>query len=116
MWGPLQLQGTYIESLSSHLCCQGGAWNNQCFQEYRQAGDPFSGPADHANYSTTFTFIQQLESPDVRVEREVWAYPTISFIADLGGALSLFLGVSFLSTWDLLDYICSRYQQNWSGK
>ena len=63
-----------------------------------------------------FSILYSFASTDVRVEREVWAYPTISFIADLGGALSLFLGVSFLSTWDLLDYICSRYQQNWSGK
>ena len=40
-----------------------------------------------------------------KLEKEVWAYSTISFIADLGGALSLFVGVSFLSAWDCLDFM-----------
>ena len=51
------------------------------------------------------------ESPEVKVEREVWAYPTISFIADLGGALSLFVGVSLLSAWDCLEYLIRKYKQ-----
>ena len=48
-------------------------------------------------------------STKIRSEKEVWAYDTISFIADLGGALSLFVGVSFLSVWDCFDYIRSKY-------
>ena len=81
------------------------------FQEYRKAADPLSGPIDHANYSTRFMLSLLFESPDVRVEREVWAYPTISFIADLGGSLSLFVGVSLLSAWDCGIYLMEKFKQ-----
>ena len=82
------------------------------FQEYKKAADPYSGPIDsNANYSTDFSFILQFESPDVRVEKEVWAYPTISFIADLGGSLSLFVGVSLLSAWDCGEYLLEKYKR-----
>ena len=32
-------------------------------------------------------------------------YPPISFVAELGGSLGLCLGVSLLSSWDLVDYL-----------
>ena len=35
-------------------------------------------------------------------------YPIISFVAELGGSLGLCLGVSFLSSWDLVDYFLNR--------
>ena len=63
-----------------------------------------------------FSILYSFASTDVRVEREVWAISVISFISELGGALSLFLGVSFLSAWDLLDYCRTRYQLNCAGK
>ena len=81
------------------------------FQEYKKAGDPYSSPLEHANYSTVFSFVLQIESPDVRVEKEVWAYPTISFMADLGGSLSLFVGVSLLSVWDCGEYLLQKFKQ-----
>ena len=80
-------------------------------QEYKKAGDLISGPVDNENYSTDFTFILQFESPDVREEKEVWAYSTISFIADLGGSLSLFVGVSLLSAWDCGIYLLEKFKQ-----
>ena len=82
------------------------------FQGYKRAGDIITGPVDNETYSTNFTFLLRFESYDVRVEREVWAYPTISLIADLGGALSLFVGVSFLSAWDCLEYLYRKYKQH----
>ena len=57
-----------------------------------------------------FTFIYGFASTEIRVETEVWAYPTISFIADLGGSLGLFVGVSFLSAWDFLEYLFLRFR------
>ena len=81
------------------------------FQEYKKAGDTVSGPIDNTTYSTHFSFVLQFDSADVRVEKEVWAYPTISFMADLGGALSLFVGVSLLSAWDCLEYLLEKYKQ-----
>ena len=32
----------------------------------------------------------------ILIKEEVWLYPNISFIAEVGGALGLFLGFSFL--------------------
>ena len=57
-----------------------------------------------------FVFLFTLASTQMRSEREVLAYNAISLIADLGGALSLFIGVSFLSVWDFLDYFLVRFR------
>ena len=45
------------------------------------------------------------------VEKEVLAYTWITFLAEFGGALGLFLGFSFLMIWDLLEWIITFYQQ-----
>ena len=45
-----------------------------------------------------------------RLEKEAWAYPAISFIAEMGGALGLFIGVSFLSVWDFGEFIFDQYR------
>ena len=60
--------------------------------------------------SSHFTFIYGFASTDIRVEKEVWAFPVIFFVAALGGSLSLFIGVSLLSAWDLLEYLIIRYK------
>ena len=60
--------------------------------------------------SSHFTFTYGFASTDIRVEEEVWAFPVISFVADLGGSLSLFIGVSLLSAWDLLEHLVIRYK------
>ena len=36
-------------------------------------------------------------------------YPTVSFIAELGGSLGLFVGFSFLTFWDCLDFLLVKY-------
>ena len=59
--------------------------------------------------NTSFVFVYYFASTQLRVETEVWAFSGISFIADLGGSLSLFVGVSFLSVWDCFDFIL-RYK------
>ena len=57
-----------------------------------------------------FVFIYSFASTDIRIETEAWAFTTISFIAELGGSLSLFVGVSALSLWDCLEYLIEKYQ------
>ena len=37
---------------------------------------------------------------DTYVERELLVYPWTSLVAEFGGTLSLFLGLSFMSLWD----------------
>ena len=36
----------------------------------------------------------------VEVQREEFAYPPISLVADVGGVLGLFIGFNFLMIWD----------------
>ena len=38
------------------------------------------------------------------VREEEYVYPLDSFIAEFGGALGLFLGFSFLTIWDLMQF------------
>ena len=79
------------------------------YQEYKAVADPTGGyinplfSGDAAN--TSFAFVSTFASTKMRVETEVWAFSAISFIADLGGSLSLFVGVSFLSAWDCIDLV-----------
>ena len=35
-------------------------------------------------------------------------YPVVSFVAEFGGSLGLFVGFSFLTIWDYIDYLVSR--------
>ena len=55
--------------------------------------------------------MNSFDDTEGRLEKEVWAYPTISFIAEMGGSLGLFIGVSFLSVWDLGEFILDKYKQ-----
>ena len=41
-----------------------------------------------------------------REEREILLYGFVSFVSEFGGALGLFLGLSFLSFWDVIENIC----------
>ena len=50
-------------------------------------------------------------STDIRSEKEAWVYPLVSFIAELGGSLGLFVGFSFLTIWDCLDFTLARYKR-----
>ena len=45
----------------------------------------------------------------VSVEEEDWVYPGLSFIAEFGGALGMFLGFSFYMFWDLGEFAVKRW-------
>lgn len=38
----------------------------------------------------------------VIVNKQMWSYSTLSFVADIGGILGLFVGFNFLMIWDLI--------------
>ena len=82
-------------------------------EEYKKEEDPKSGSSKLYKDSlpSAFSFITSFDYTEVRLEKEVWAYPAISFIAEMGGALGLFIGVSFLSVWDLGKFIFDKYRQ-----
>merc|ERR550517_1229487 len=75
------------------------------FKEYEIVGSPQSGASPALMFKGGFSWGFNIASTDVRVETEELVYPIISFVAELGGSLGLCLGVSFLSSWDLVAYI-----------
>ena len=50
--------------------------------------------------SDNFLFSLNSMSNDTFVETELLVYPWTSLVAEFGGSLSLFLGISFMSLWD----------------
>ena len=50
--------------------------------------------------SKNFLFSLNSVSNDTFVETELLVYPWTSLVAEFGGSLSLFLGISFMSLWD----------------
>ena len=41
---------------------------------------------------------------EISIEEEEWVYPEMSFLAEFGGALGMFLGFSFIMIWDFISY------------
>ena len=58
-----------------------------------------------------FMLITSFDYTETRLEKEDWPYPAISFIAEMGGALGLFIGFSFLSVWDFWEFVFDKYKQ-----
>ena len=50
-------------------------------------------------------------SPTIHIEREEEAYPARTLVADLGGALGLFIGFNFLMIWDLLIFLIEKIKR-----
>ena len=44
----------------------------------------------------------------LQVLTEQEAYPILSFVADIGGILGLFIGFNFLMVWELIIWCCKR--------
>ena len=44
-------------------------------------------------------------------ERELLLYGFVSFVSEFGGALGLFLGLSFLSLWDVIENVSTRFNK-----
>ena len=49
-------------------------------------------------------------SPKVTIEKEVWSYSTLSFVADCGGLLGLFIGFNFVMIWDLIVIVFQKIE------
>ena len=62
--------------------------------------------------SSLFMLGYNYVSTDIRYEKEAWVYPAVSFIAELGGSLGLFVGFSFLTVWDCLDWALAKARSN----
>ena len=54
-------------------------------------------------------FMFGYSSNSLTVKKEAYLYPTTSFIAEFGGSLGLFLGLSFLSVWDIVLFVSRMF-------
>ena len=60
------------------------------------------------NQCRYFHFGFNFASTDIGKQKEDLVYPPVSFISELGGSLGLFVGFSFLTIWDCIDYMMER--------
>ena len=56
-------------------------------------------------------FLRMAESK-ISFKKELWVYDEISLVSEIGGALGLFVGFSFLSLADLVTFIYDVYKKN----
>ena len=61
-------------------------------------------------------FMFGFSSNSLTIKEEKLLYPFDSFLADFGGCLGLFLGLSFLSIWDIfvsiLKLVSNKFKKN----
>ena len=81
------------------------------YMKYQILGDKHST----SYQSSDLLFSLNSISNDTFVEREQLIYPWTELVADFGGSISLFLGVSFMSLWDGIHFLRAglRLIQNW---
>ena len=79
------------------------------YTEYQLAGEPFRYETNSTNISLI------LSSRDILSKTELRIYSLQSFIAEFGGALSLFLGFSFIMLWDGLKIVGEEFL-DWFNK
>ena len=56
------------------------------------------------------------ESNDIEIEKEVFAFPSASLVADVGGILGLFIGFNFLMIWDFMADILSKMKNKFCNQ
>ena len=71
-------------------------------------------PCKYTEYSIGIQLYEESEDvtnviisadPIISVKKEILVYPFTSLVAEVGGALGLFLGFSFLMLWDVLEIL-----------
>ena len=56
-------------------------------------------------------FLISFSTNVLTVLKEQYVYPMDSFIAEVGGALGLFLGFSFMMVWDLIQFVLASVKK-----
>ena len=80
------------KDLSKMTGCNPPCW----YREYKIFTDEMEGFLE--GYGVGIIFL----SREYKLEEEAYVYPFISFVAEFGGALGMFLGFSFLMVWDFI--------------
>ena len=65
-------------------------------------------PSIAPNPKNTMSSISLIFDPAVTVLKEQESYPILSFVADTGGILGLFIGFNFLMVWDGILWSCKK--------
>jgi hypothetical protein len=73
------------------------------YQLLEQIRLPMESPFKHVSVSFATT--------EIAVHEEKLLYPLISFLAELGGALGMFLGLSCMMVWDFIYYLTSKHSR-----
>ena len=99
-----QLNKKYDNGEYANIVKQTGCIKPCKYNKYKLLGDPKT-----ASYITDkFLFSLWAVSNNTWVETEELIYPLSSLVAEFGGTLGLFLGFSFMTIWDSLQFVRVR--------
>ena len=84
-----------------HLVCSLNQFSLGCplpchFKEYEIVDGP------QTKYNSQIKIFMAMASTDILEKHEELIYPFVSFVAEFGGSLGLFIGFSFITVYDLL--------------
>ena len=79
------------------------------YKEYKLVGSEIFSVGEHGIF---FRFVDR----EVVIEKEMTSYSALSFLADIGGSLGMFLGFSFLMVWDGVAEVLINIRQVWREK
>jgi hypothetical protein len=79
------------------------------YKEYKLVGSEIFSVGEHGIF---FRFVDR----EVVIEKEMTSYSALSFLADIGGSLGMFLGFSFLMVWDGVAAVLINIRQVWREK
>ena len=84
------------------------------YYEYRTVGRPLPSVSGRRSYTSFFGLLYV--STSTVTEVEMLAYPWTSLVAEFGGTLGLFLGLSFMNVWDGALYGAYSLNTWWNKK
>ena len=93
-----KLYGKISNSVTSGVEKATGCEKPCQYYEYRAVGLPRPSLNGQKGYVSYFGVLYV--STETMMEVEMWAYPWTSLVAEFGGTLGLFLGLSFMNFWD----------------
>ena len=87
---------TIIDDYGCHPPCK--------YKEMREVGNPTDITGGSENNPKEFTSGPTLVSTTIRTEAEKLICPFETLISNIGGTLGLFLGFSFITIWDWIEF------------
>ena len=95
--------------VSSHAIIWNTRYTNNFYKNIIFVQQVIEPPIAYGFKKTNFTRIWlRFGSRKVTVKKEVWAYTNLSFVADCGGVLGLFIGFNFMMIWDWIVIIFKK--------